>query len=70
MEVILLNKALTRIKDSKGYVSIETIVVAGLVIGVGVVAYMAFQTKGNVLLENSINKVEEANNSAVVNNPF
>lgn len=65
-----MNKALTKIKESKGYVSIETIVVAGLVIGVGVVAYMAFQNKSNALLKNSLNKVEEANNTAVVKNPF
>ena len=65
-----MNKILAKIKETKGYVSIETIVVAGLVIGVGVVAYMAFQNKSNALLKNSLNKVENANNTAVVNNPF
>ena len=62
-----MNKMLTKIKESKGYVSIETIVVAGLVIGVGVVAFMAFQTKANKITDGSLNKVEQASNSAVVN---
>ena len=62
-----MNKMLTKIKESKGYVSIETIVVAGLVIGVGVVAFMAFQTRANKITTNSLAKVEQATNSAVVN---
>ena len=61
-----MNKMLNKIKESKGYVSIETIVVAGLVIGVGVVAFMAFQTKANVITDGALDKVENATNSAVV----
>ena len=63
-----MSKFLTKIKKSKGYVSIETIVVAGLVIGVGVVAFMAFQGRANTITSNSLNKVDEATNQAVVNN--
>lgn len=62
-----MNKMLAKIKESKGYVSIETIVVAGLVIGVGVVAFMAFQKKANKITNSSLDKVENATNSAVVN---
>ena len=62
-----MNKMLAKIKESKGYVSIETIVVAGLVIGVGVVAFMAFQNKANTMTNGSLNKVQTATNSAVVN---
>lgn len=61
-----MNKMLAKIKETKGYVSIETIVVAGLVIGVGVVAFMAFQTKANTITNNALEKVDEATNSAVV----
>lgn len=62
-----MKKFVKKIKNSKGYVSIETIVVAGLVIGIGVVAFMAFQSKANTITNNSLNKVEQASNSAVVN---
>ena len=63
-----MKNVLAKIKSSKGYVSIETIVVAGLVIGVGVVAFMAFQGRANKITTNSLNKVDQATNSAVVNN--
>lgn len=62
-----MNKMLAKIKESKGYVSIETVVVAGLVIGVGVVAFNAFQKKANTITNSSLDKVEKATNSAVVN---
>ena len=62
-----MNKMLNKIKESKGYVSIETIVVAGLVIGIGVVAFMAFQTKANTITNSALDKVQSAANSAVVN---
>ena len=62
-----MNKMLNKIKESKGYVSIETIVVAGLVIGVGVVAFMAFQTKANTITNSALDKVQNATNSAIVN---
>lgn len=61
---------MSKIKETKGYVLIETVIVMGIVIGIGVVAYMAFQNKSDGLVENSSNIVEEANNTAVVNNPF
>lgn len=62
-----MNKVLAQVKNSKGYVSIETIVVAGLVIGIGVVAFMAFQKRANKMTSDSLNKVESATNSAQVN---
>lgn len=62
-----MNKVLAQVKNSKGYVSIETIVVAGLVIGIGVVAFMAFQKRANKMTSDSLNKVETATNSSVVN---
>ena len=65
-----MKNILKRIKNSKGYISIETIVVAGLIIGVGVTAIMAFQGKANTLTQNALNKIDLATNSAVVNNPF
>lgn len=55
-----------QIKNSKGYVSVETIVIAGLAIGVGVVAFMAFQAKANSITKSALDKVEEAGNSAIV----
>ena len=61
---------MSKIKETKGYVLIETVIVRGIVIGIGGVAYMAFQNKSDGLVENSSNIVEEANDTAVVNNPF
>lgn len=61
-----MKNVIAKVKNTKGYVSIETIVVAGLVIGIGVVAFMAFQTKANKITNNALDKVEEASNSAVV----
>lgn len=65
-----MNKMLAKIKETKGYVSIETIVVAGLVIGVGVVAFMAFQGKANTITNKALEKVDDATNSAEVIKPF
>lgn len=62
-----MNKVLAQVKNSKGYVSIETIVVAGLVIGIGVVAFMAFQKRANKMTNDSLNRVETATNSSTVN---
>lgn len=61
-----MKNVVSKVKNSKGYVSIETIVVAGLVIGIGVVAFMAFQTKANTITNQALDKVEQASNSAVV----
>lgn len=61
-----MKNVVAKVKNSKGYVSIETIVVAGLVIGIGVVAFMAFQTKANTITNQSLDKVQQASNSAVV----
>lgn len=62
-----MKNILTKIENTKGYVSIETIVVAGLVIGIGVVAFMAFQTRANKITTNSLDKVDTATNQATVN---
>lgn len=59
-----------KIKNSKGYVSIEAIVISGLVIGVGVIAFMAFQTKANSTVNQSLNTIEKAENNAVINKPW
>lgn len=61
-----MKNIVAKVKNSKGYVSIETIVVAGLVIGIGVVAFMAFQNKANGITNSALDKVEKASNSAVV----
>lgn len=59
-----------KIKNSKGYVSIEAIVISGLVIGVGVVAFMAFQSKANSTVNTSLNSIQKSENNAVVNKPW
>lgn len=61
-----MKNVLANIKNSRGYISVETIVVAGLVIGVGVTAFMAFQSRANTLTNGALTKVENATNTAIV----
>lgn len=62
-----MKNVLAKIKNSRGYVSIETIVVAGLVIGIGVVAFMAFQGKANDITDKALNQVDTAMDTSTVN---
>lgn len=62
-----MKKLFKKLKSKKGYISIEVIIVAGLLLSVGVVSLMAFQSKANKVTKNSLTKVEEAANSITIN---
>ncbi|HCL4479971.1 TPA: hypothetical protein N2D99_002038 [Clostridium botulinum] len=64
-----MKKMLTKVKNSKGYVSIETIIVAGLVIGLGVFTIIAFQNKGNEVTKKAMTNIDNANSQYKVVNP-
>ncbi|MFJ8528562.1 hypothetical protein [Bacillus sp. NPDC094106] len=55
-----MKKVLNKVKNSKGYVSIETIIVAGLVIGLGVATVILFQNKGNTVTDKALKNIETA----------
>ena len=63
-----MRKMLEMIKNSKGYISIETVIVAGLIIGLGVFTISAFQTSSVSVANKALNNIKTANNSYSVTN--
>ena len=49
-----------------GYISIELVIVAGIVLVVGIVAITTFTSKGNTASATANNKIDEAFNTAGV----
>ncbi len=64
-----MKKMLTKIKNSKGYVSIETVIVAGLIIGLSIFTIVAFQNKGNEVSKKALTNIDNANSNYKVVNP-
>lgn len=64
MKIIKKNK-------EKGYISIETALITGIILFTGVLALMAMQTNQNTVTAESLNSVVDgAVNNAVVLNPY
>lgn len=63
MKIIKKNK-------EKGYISIETALITGIILFTGVLALMAMQTNQNTVTAESLNSVDGAVNNAVVLNPY
>ena len=59
-----MKKVLKKVKESKGFISIETIVVAGVVILIGVGAFVAFGNKANGITNGALDQVDKATQSA------
>ena len=59
-----MKKVLKKVKESKGFISIETIVVAGVVILIGVGAFVAFGNKANGITNGALGQVDQATQSA------
>ncbi|WCF11406.1 hypothetical protein NDS46_31100 (plasmid) [Paenibacillus thiaminolyticus] len=55
-----MKKILSVMKNKAGYISIETIIVAGLVIGLGAYALTEFYATAQVATEASMDKVNSA----------
>ena len=64
-----MKKILGKVKNTKGYISIETVIVAGLVIGLGVLTISAFQSKANDVSKKALSNVETANTNYNVVDP-
>ncbi|AMN31017.1 hypothetical protein [Clostridium perfringens] len=58
-----MNKILKNIKNSRGYVSIETLIVAGLIIGFGAFFIAKFVKSGKTVGTQAISHVTEAQTS-------
>ena len=59
-----------KIRDSKGYVSIEAVVISAMILGIAVIAFMAFQNRANQTVENSLNVIDQAERNGIVNKPW
>ena len=55
---------LNKIKESKGFISIETIVIAGVVILIGAVGFIAFGNKANDVTDEALGQVDQATTKA------
>ncbi|MDF9599014.1 hypothetical protein P7D15_01115 [Bacillus cereus] len=64
-----MKNMLKNIKNSKGYVSIETIIVAGLIIGLGVATVILFQNKGNTVTDKAMTNIDTATSQYKVVDP-
>lgn len=58
------------IKNSKGYVSSETIILSGIVLGISVFVFMEMQDRENKIANNVMESMETAIETGVVNNPW
>ena len=56
-----MNNVLKRIQNSKGFVSIEVILIAGSIIILGALVLYNFNGEADTLANNAINQVENAN---------
>ena len=56
--------------EEKGYISIETALITGIILFTGVLALMAMQTNQNTVTAESLNSVDGAVNNAVILNPY
>jgi len=54
-----MQKVLTQLKKNEGYISIETIIVAGLIIGLGAFAISQFQNSANGVTETALDQVND-----------
>ena len=64
-----MRNMLKRMKEEEGYISIETVIVAGLVIGLGVLTITAFQKQANSVSEKALENIKSANDSYTVTAP-
>ena len=55
-----------KMKNEEGYISIETVIVAGLVIGLGVLTISAFQKQANSVSNKALENIKNANDSYTV----
>jgi Tfp pilus assembly protein PilV len=54
-----MQKVMTKLKKNSGYVSIETVIVAGLIIGLGALSIASFQTSSNGVTSKALGQVNK-----------
>ena len=54
-----MKKIINTLRKKAGYVSIETIIVAGLLIGLGSLSISSFQTSSNKVTSKALSQVEK-----------
>jgi len=54
-----MQKVLTQLKKNEGYVSIEVIIVAGLIIGLGAFAISQFQQSADGVTQTALDQVND-----------
>ena len=52
-----MNKVVNFLRKREGYVSIETVIVAGLIIGLGALSISSFQTSANGVTSKALTQV-------------
>ena len=58
-----MQKVINKLRKNEGYVSIETIIVSGLLIGLGALAVSAFQNSADGITTRALNQVEGVQNN-------
>jgi Tfp pilus assembly protein PilV len=53
-----MQKAINTLRKNSGYVSIETVIVAGLIIGLGALSISSFQTSSNGVTTKALSQVD------------
>ena len=53
-----MQKLINKMRKKAGYVSIETVIVAGLVIGLGALSISSFQTSANGVTKTALEQVD------------
>lgn len=62
-----MKSILNRIRNSKGFVSIEVIMIAGIIIVIGSVVLFAFSQKANSISNTAVDQLGKANDSMISN---
>lgn len=65
-----MKNIIKKIKNSKGYVGIEVVLIAGMIIGFGVVVITHFRTSSTMMTEDSFNRINNSIEDMHVNTNF
>lgn len=66
----LVKKTFRSLRDRAGFISIETVIVAGLMIGLGAFAVTQLYVTGQTTTEDAIDRVNQVLDIAVVETPI
>lgn len=63
-----MNKVMRKLQDKTGYISIELIIVAGLMTALGAWAWVKFYAMGETVIDSAINSVDSVENVVTSSN--